>query len=126
METINLIRQDSTDAGTFSTLVTDSLRLYAVENTKLIIPVGSYICRYTLSPRLKKYTYEVMRVPGRTGIRIHSANFGRQLLGCIAPAERLGTMDGVMAALLSRPAVTKLEIAMQRKEFTLEIYYEHS
>lgn len=73
------------------------------------IPVGRYLCKWTRSNRISReslsrwlkknpgkteadapeevknvFTYEVMGVPGRAGIRIHSANYFFQLRGCIA------------------------------------------
>jgi len=68
-------------------------------------------------------------VPGRAGIREHSANFMGdakkgfhcQLNGCIAPGERLGWMDGQKAVLLSAPALRRFEMHMEHKPFTLEI-----
>jgi len=51
---------------------------------------GTYICKWTYSPKLSIehgkpfYTYEVMTVLNRSGIRFHSANYFFQLLGCIA------------------------------------------
>ena len=73
-------------------------------------------------------------MPGRFGIRIHSANMGgdvdkgwtRQLNGCIAIASMLGYLknsNGVMqkAGLASAPAVRKLEQWGGTQPFTLEI-----
>jgi len=48
------------------------------------IPTGRYQMKWTFSPRFMKYTYEIMNVPNRSGIRIHSANWYSQLNGCIA------------------------------------------
>jgi len=59
-------------------------------NNVSCIPVGNYVCKYTRSNRMSKqkghdvFTYEVLNVPNRAGIRIHSANFFFDLLGCIA------------------------------------------
>lgn len=54
-------------------------------NESSCIPEGEYIVEWTLSPRLKKYTYEIKNVPNRDGIRIHAANVIDELFGCIAP-----------------------------------------
>ena len=48
------------------------------------IPVGEYEIKLTLSNRFKKHLYQVMDVPGRSGIRIHVANWAKELEGCIA------------------------------------------
>jgi hypothetical protein len=73
--------------------------------------------------------YEVVKVPGRGGIRMHSANlmgdaslgYKVQLLGCIALGERLGYINKQKAVLVSRPAMTHFEIAMGKRPFLLEI-----
>src|SRR6266496_808896 len=77
------------------------------------IPIGKYECNYTRSSRLsleaeknylKSYgtpsakrinvfTYELLNVPGRVGIRIHSANYFFQLLGCIALGSLLKDLN---------------------------------
>lgn len=128
MNTAIILRGESSSQGTFGKIISGSLSLYTLElpwkndeSNVSDIPKGSYICRYTLSPRLKKWTYEVYGDEKRAGIRIHSANLASQLLGCIALGQKLGTMDGVKAILLSRPAITQFEIAMARQPFRLEI-----
>jgi hypothetical protein len=73
--------------------------------------------------------YEITGVPGRAGIRIHSANFGgdaergwkKQLNGCVALGEAFGVMDGQKAVLLSKPAIRRFEALLDGAEFTLEI-----
>ncbi len=93
------------------------------------IPKGSYRVVWSLSPRLKKWTYEILGVPGRAGIRIHSANFGgddrkgwkKQLAGCVALGERVGVMDGQKAILVSKPAIRRFEVLLGRVEFILEV-----
>ncbi len=91
------------------------------ENNVSSIPTGSYLCRWTLSPRLKRFTYEVLNVPGRSGIRIHSANFPSQVLGCIALGQKYGQMDGKQGVFSSVTAIRQFEIALNKQEFTLEI-----
>lgn len=93
------------------------------------IPMGSYKCIWSYSPRFKKYTYEILEVPKRTGIRIHSANlagdkekgFKAQLNGCIALGEKIGTIDKQQAILVSKPAIRKFETILNYKPFILEI-----
>lgn len=93
------------------------------------IPAGTYRCLWTWSPAFKRFMYLVDGVPSRAGVRIHPANLcgdracglKSHLNGCIALGERLGTMDGQKAVLLSAPAVRALEAAMKRQPFELEI-----
>jgi hypothetical protein len=73
--------------------------------------------------------YLVENVSGRSGIRFHSANFmgntseGKksQLNGCIALGEKLGTINGQQALLISAPAIRRFEDLMDGEEFMLTI-----
>lgn len=136
MEKVILTRFDSSDQGSFGRIDYKGNARFTGElpdrnNASNIscIPCGLFVVRWTLSPRLKKYTYEVVGVPGRGGIRFHSANlFGdttkgyvAQLLGCISIGERIGYIKKQKALLVSRPAVAHFEDTMQRLPFLLEI-----
>lgn len=136
METVKLIRFDKSDQGVFGKITHSGLSWFTGElpdrdNQSNIscIPAGRYTVRWTLSPRFKKHTYEVISVPGRGGIRIHSSNlmgdaklgYVAQLLGCISLGYKLGYINKQKALLVSRPAVHSFEDAMQRKTFILEI-----
>lgn len=93
------------------------------------IPDGIYLCKWTRSNRLSKvsghdvYTYEIMNVPGRAGIRIHSANYFFQLLGCIALGDSLKdlNMDQQLDVVHSGATVKKFAEIMEYKDFMLEI-----
>lgn len=93
------------------------------------IPRGIYICKYTRSNRLSAlaghdvFTYEVLDVPGRAGIRIHSANYFFQLLGCIAlgDAHKDINVDGNLDVVHSGATVAKLVEIMEKKDFILQI-----
>lgn len=113
-----LKRADNLAFGVMSYL---SAWWYTAENGTLRIPEGTYLCKWTLSPRLKKYTYEVTGVPGRKGIRIHSANFPRQLKGCIALGEKKGTVNGEPAIFVSLAAVRAFNALMDKEDFKLEV-----
>lgn len=74
-------------------------------NESCCIPEGEYLVKWTFSPELTRkrkikhlmqklpfdekkdavYTFEVIGVKDRSGIRFHAANIVGQLLGCIAP-----------------------------------------
>ena len=131
-----LERLESSDQGTFGRITFGSTTLFTGElpekgnaSNASCIPAGKYKCVWTYSPAFKRRMYLVDSVPRRAGIRIHSANFMGdrscglkcQLYGCIALGERLGVMDGQKAVLLSACAVRKLEAAMGRQPFELEI-----
>jgi hypothetical protein len=93
------------------------------------IPAGTYTCRWTSSPKMSNehghlyYTYEVLNVPGRTGIRIHSANYFFQLLGCIAlgDAHKDINSDGELDTIRSGYTVEFFNNLMDKKDFLLVI-----
>lgn len=131
-----LERLETSDQGTFGRITFGDTTLFTGElpdrnNASNIscIPTGIYTCRWTYSPAFKRAMYLVDNVPNRSGIRIHSANFMGdrscglkcQLYGCITLGERLGAMDGQKATLFSAVAVRRLETAMKRQAFQLEI-----
>lgn len=133
---VYLTRFDSSDQGTFGKLETRGFSCFTVElpwrdNKRGIscIPRGKYDVVWNYSPSFKRDMYLIKDVPGRSGIRVHSANFAgdeqkgyrKQLYGCIAPGEKVGILDEQKAVLLSRVATKKFEDHMERKPFTLVI-----
>lgn len=87
------------------------------------IPTGTYQVKWTLSPKFMKYTYQVMNVPNRSGIRIHSANYYSQLQGCIALGDALVDInkDGELDTINSKKTIALFENFMQKKPFTLVV-----
>lgn len=137
LKRVTLIRLESTPHGTFGKLMVDGLTFFTGElpwreNVSNVssIPSGIYGCKWTMSARFKRGMYLVTGVEGRDGIRFHSANlmgdkgcgFKAQLNGCIALGEKLGTMNGQKALLLSAPAMRKFEVYMNKKSFILEVH----
>lgn len=137
MDHVGLFRLETSPQGTFGKLVLpNGLRLFTGElpwrdNQPQVscIPVGLYRVVWGYSPHLKHNAYLVQDVARRFGIRIHAANLmgetaiglRAQVNGCIALGEKLGTMEGQKALLVSAPAITKLEAVMERKPFILEV-----
>lgn len=143
METVRLVRLETSNQGTFGVL-------YAKEKTwktgelpwqnnapqTSCIPAGVYKCHWTWSPSFKRKLYQVFPVKGRSGIRLHAANlmgqrsagFKAQLQGCVALGNKLGYIDGQKALLLSAPAVKAFEALMEYRPFRLiiEENYGHS
>lgn len=132
---IQLSRLETSDEGTFGVLSIGDSHYFSGElpnrNNKpnaSCIPEGTYTCVWTYSPKLRRKAY-LINVPNREGIRIHSANFmgddtkgfKKQLNGCIALGQKIGTMDGQKAILLSSPAVREFEDCMAGRPFELEI-----
>jgi hypothetical protein len=128
MNQVVLRRTLSAKDGTFGLISFDKLKWYTVErpwvdnkNNESCIPIGSYVCKWTLSPRLKKYAYEVLGVPKRAGIRIHSANFAHQVLGCIALGKTLTIIDGQRGVFSSVTAIREFNEALNKQDFQLEV-----
>lgn len=136
MDWLILERLESGNQGTFGRLLGKNFSFFSGElpwreNASNIscIHAGVYHCVPTYSPMLRTTAYLVSNVHGRSGIRIHAANFmGSKLMGlhcqlngCIALGEKMGIMDGQKAILISRPAVKRFEMLMKLKPFVLEI-----
>lgn len=93
------------------------------------ILAGKYICKYTQSASLKDRdnnplkTYEITNVPGRAGVRIHSANYFSELRGCISlgDAHKDINADGNLDLIHSGDTVKNFEQFMGYKDFILEI-----
>jgi hypothetical protein len=85
------------------------------------IQAGTYTCRLSMSPRLKRVTPELLDVPMFAGIRIHALNTPEESLGCIGPG--LGRMKGKLAVTQSRKAEAEI-IALLRSwggQTTIEV-----
>jgi len=87
------------------------------------IPTGKYICNYTYSKKFKKYTYEVIDVTGRTGIRIHAGNFYTDIEGCILVGNDFKDIntDGEKDVINSVVTLSRLYDFFGKKSFTLII-----
>lgn len=101
-----------------------SLELPWLDNLKRrsCVPSGDY----TANVEHHKLLGQVARlsdVPERSGILIHSANFARELEGCIAPAMRFDKEAGVMAGLDSKKALQKIFNLISQR-FTLQIRWD--
>lgn len=83
------------------TFIAKTLELAWKENQNNIscIPTGEYICKYSRSNRISAqtgkdyFTYEILNVVNRGGVRIHSANYFHQLRGCIALGDKDKSID---------------------------------
>ncbi len=93
------------------------------------IPPGTYPCKWTRSNRLSAslghdvYTFEVLSVPDRAGIRIHSANFAYQLKGCIALGLAFEDIDGngEIDVIHSKDAIAQFNELLNKEDFELII-----
>lgn len=112
-------------------LVARTLELPDKKNANNVsrILAGKYLCKYTQSASLKDkdgkalWSYEIVGVPGRAGIRIHSANYFTQIRGCIAlgNAHKDINADAQLDVIHSGDTVAMFEKTMNYKDFELEI-----
>lgn len=77
---------------------------YSLENAEKAIPGGHYLVILSYSPRFQRDMPLICNVPGRDGIRIHSANYPHELDGCVA----VGMDKGDDAVFKSRMAYKAL------------------
>jgi hypothetical protein len=85
------------------------------------VPCGRYLVRATYSPRFGRKMYLLLDVPHRDGIRIHPANWPRQLNGCIALGTAVARKVDCKMLLNSRVAVSRLERTLGLQPFYLTI-----
>lgn len=130
---VTLERRVKSQFGTFGHLDTGSFECATLERPETgdhpCIPLGEYDVNWTDVHPHHNPCYEVMRVPGRTAILIHSANVFEQLLGCIAPGAKAEEMDIVydghvikhVGVSASGPALKALLDDLHRQPFRLII-----
>lgn len=136
---LRTFENDKQTLGVFS--VTDPLRGVVFTARTLELPdkanannvsrilAGKYLCKYTRSESFSKakgapvYTYEITSVPGRAGVRIHSANYYTQLRGCISlgNAHKDINADAQLDVIHSGDTMTEFERLMNYEDFILEI-----
>lgn len=141
MKRATITRTETGDQGTFGTLTFEGLTLHSGElpernndPNRSCIPPGIYQAVWTHSPRFGFSTYELQSVPGRSDIRVHSANFcgdvdngwETQLEGCIAPGLSIGDMlndkgKQQRAVQSSRAAVEKFNEIGAQQPIEIEI-----
>ena len=90
-------------------------------HSKTAIPHGIYEIKWTYSPRLQKYTPQLMNVPSFEGIRIHAGNTSADTEGCLI----LGKNKQVGKVLNSRATINKfypiIKEACSNGKVTIEI-----
>lgn len=139
-----IARGAESDQGTTGTLLIDghawclTLELPWRDNRNGLscIPVGEYRMVWTLSPRLKRYTYEVIGVPGRAGIRVHEGNLAGDVeqgytthsLGCPLVGQILGSLTppdrkAQTAVLVSLATLKRLERELDGRACVLTVQH---
>ena len=133
MQIVKLLRNiELPEHGTFGTVSINetpfcvSLELCWKDNQRDIscIPEGMYNVELTFSPHFEKQLYLIKNVQDRDGIRIHSANVDRQLLGCQAYAESFGkiyTSGQEEIAIMNSGKTMQRFMQIMNNEFIIEI-----
>lgn len=111
MKQIRLIRIAEYNNATFGILCIDEEPCFVTledawrNNERMIscIPAGLYQLKYHKSPRFGR-TYQVMNVPNRDHILIHSGNTHKNTNGCILVGMQYGKIENESAVLASRSA----------------------
>ena len=89
-----------------------------VENYEKRIEEGTYSVVYTLSPKFDRKTLEITGVPNRRGIRIHPANRGCDVEGCIGIGLYTNTEEIPIQIFYSRTSSEILEAILCQKKST--------
>lgn len=78
------------------------------------VPAGTYPLILEHSAKFKRELWEIKDVPNRSEVKIHAANYVRQLEGCIAPGLSVGDLDkdGLPDMVSSGIALDRLHMAM--------------
>jgi len=98
------------------------------------IPDGQYRVVMSYSPKFRRRMYEILDVPGRSGIRLHGGNLAgdrtkgliTHFSGCIGLGIRQGVLSNQRAVLISQATVSTFESLMQHKDFDLIIEGDHA
>lgn len=82
------------------------------------IPEGQYPVVYEHSPAFRRSLWELKDVPGRSEVKFHTANFARQLEGCIALGANHKDIDGdqIPDVTSSDPTMTKFHKALEDQQ----------
>lgn len=118
------------NTSVFGMLHFEDFSIFTIENFMKIIPAGEYSVQLSHSPKFSAkipYKYfngvpELLRVPGRSGIRIHCGNYDKDVVGCIAVGNGIDLEKPMVNN--SRAAYVKMIKYLQSNrvtEFELEI-----
>jgi hypothetical protein len=127
---IQIWRHEQTDAATLGVLLINgrmigfSLELPWRGNRRFVscIPPGVYAVRLREAWRRSRDhgpTYEIMNVPGRSGILFHPGNTIDDVEGCIAPGLAVGMVGDKRGVLHSASAFQRFRAALDGTKETL-------
>ena len=115
----SLFRVSSNEHAVYGILivVTDNRMTFecrTIENKSKIFPPGTYPIKNEWSPRFQKKLWELYKIPGRSEIKIHAANYYKQFDGCIGVGLNHQDIDkdGIDDVISSNSALDKFRIEM--------------
>jgi hypothetical protein len=85
------------------------------------IPAGIYPVEFTWSDKFGRTMLQVLNVPKRAGIRIHSANHWKQLEGCLAVAKTRTGPETIRDTMVKTLESLCRESIADGEKITLEI-----
>jgi len=128
------------EMGTFGKLRMNGFECFTVEQPwrnnepfKSCIPEGPYLVKRTSTPKHPNTfilvnedlgVFEYKQGHGRYAILIHIGNTTNDIVGCIAPGERLGVLGGLWSVFDSRNAYQRLDHKLgDRTELLITQYH---
>ncbi len=87
------------------------------------IPVGTYTCKWKFMLRKLTWHYQVMDIPGRTGIFFHPMNYWYDSNGCIGLGSAYQDLnkDKELDIINSTVTIKAFEKLLNKQDFTLTI-----
>lgn len=138
MQKVIIIRTSTGDTGTVGVLTVGTFTCPTLElpwhnniSNFSCIPEGEYPAKVTFSPHMKRYTYELFKVPNRGSIRIHSGNYGgdsrlgyvSHILGCFLLGKKIYENSGPKKNQLmigtSMPTVAAFENYLNKEDISV-------
>lgn len=128
------------DMGTFGRLKVDGFECYTVEQPwrnnepfKSCVPEGPYLVKRTSTPAHSNTfvlinedldVYEHKQGKGRYAILIHVGNNIHDVVGCIAPGDKLGYLDQLWAVYNSKNTYQELDRRLTETNDLIITHYE--
>lgn len=126
-----LFRHHESHDGTWGALVTEQeswltleLRWRGNERNISCVPYGPYVMDWTKSEVFGRYTYQLLDVPDRAGIRFHPANYATELKGCIALGNGIWKGNGAWGVTHSGRSIEQMQEVLDRNALVCSVTWE--
>jgi len=118
--TRNIVGNQNSLFGTLEVITQNhgTFKFSTVENYEKQIKAGKYNVVYTLSPKFDRKTLEITGVQSRRGIRIHPANRGCDVTGCVGIGLYTEEKEIPIQIFYSRTSTETLEAMLWRAKST--------